>query len=41
VDPNVGSCAFATQQYFVTGGTWKTRIAPIGQCNSVVVANPH
>jgi hypothetical protein len=40
VDPDVAGCAFATQQYFASGGTWKTRIAPIGQCKSVVVANP-
>ena len=36
VDPSVSGCAFATQQYFGTDGNWKTRIAPIGQCESVV-----
>lgn len=41
VDPTVSGCAFATQQYFGTDMNWKTRIAPIGKCESVVVANPH
>jgi hypothetical protein len=36
VDPSVNGCAFATQQYFAADGTWKTRIAPIGQCASIV-----
>jgi hypothetical protein len=40
VDPTVSGCAFATQQYFGTDMNWKTRIAPIGKCESVVVANP-
>jgi hypothetical protein len=38
VDPSVSGCAFATQQYFGADGNWKTRIAPIGQCESVVNA---
>jgi hypothetical protein len=37
VDPNVSGCAFATQQYFATDGGWKTRVAPIGTCGSIVV----
>jgi len=37
VDPNVSGCAFATQQYFATDGGWKTRVAPIGTCESIVV----
>jgi hypothetical protein len=37
VDPGVAGCAFATQQYFATGGSWKTRITPIGQCEQIVV----
>jgi hypothetical protein len=41
VDPSLSGCAFATQQYFAADGSWKTRIAPIGQCESIVVANPH
>jgi hypothetical protein len=36
VDPSVSGCAFATQQYFGVDGNWKPRIAPIGQCESVV-----
>jgi hypothetical protein len=36
VDPTVSGCAFATQQYFATDGSWKTRITPIGQCENVV-----
>jgi hypothetical protein len=40
VDPTVSGCAFATQQYFATDKSWKSRIAPIGQCESVVIANP-
>jgi hypothetical protein len=36
VDPTVSGCAFATQQYFGADGNWKTRIAPIGHCESVV-----
>ena len=36
VDPSVSGCAFATQQYFDSDGSWKTRIAPIGQCESIV-----
>ena len=39
VDPSVSGCAFATQQYFGANGNWKTRIAPIGQCESVVNAS--
>lgn len=37
VDPSVSGCAFATQQYFATDGRWKTRVGPIGQCESIVV----
>ena len=37
MDPSVSGCAFATQQYFGTGGNWKTRITPIGECESIVV----
>jgi hypothetical protein len=37
LDPSVSGCAFATQQYFATDGNWKTRIQPIGQCESIVV----
>lgn len=37
VDPTVDGCAFATQQYFGPDGNWKTRIAPIGHCNSIVI----
>jgi hypothetical protein len=37
VDAGVAGCAFATQQYFATGGSWKTRITPIGQCEQIVV----
>jgi hypothetical protein len=40
VDPSLSGCAFATQQYFAADGSWKSRIAPIGRCESVVVANP-
>jgi len=36
VDPNVSGCVYATQQYFATGGNWKTRITPIGRCEIVV-----
>jgi len=36
VDPSVGGCAFATQQYFAANGSWKTRITPIGECEIVV-----
>jgi hypothetical protein len=34
IDPTVsaGSCAVATQQYFASTGTWRTRIARIGRC---------
>ena len=34
IDPsNVnGSCAVTTQQYFVAGGSWTTRIARVGTC---------
>ena len=39
VDPDVAGCAFSTQQYFATNGSWKTRITPIGQCENIV-ANP-
>lgn len=38
VDPTVSGCAFATQQYFASNGTWRSRIAPIGQCESIVNA---
>ena len=37
VDPGVAGCAFATQQYFATDGSWKTRITPIGRCEQIVV----
>jgi hypothetical protein len=37
VDPSVSGCAYATQQYFASDGSWKTRITPIGQCESIVV----
>jgi len=37
VDPSVGGCAFATQQYFATDGGWKTRVAPVGTCENIVV----
>jgi hypothetical protein len=40
VDPGVAGCAFATQQYFATDGSWKTRITPIGQCENIVVKAP-
>jgi hypothetical protein len=40
VDPTVDACAFATQQYFAADNNWKSRIAPIGHCGSVVVASP-
>lgn len=40
LDPSVNGCAFATQEYFGTDGQWKTRIAPIGRCESAVIANP-
>ena len=40
VDPGVAGCAFATQQYFATDGSWKTRITPIGQCENIVVNAP-
>jgi hypothetical protein len=36
VDPSVSGCAFATQQYFAADGSWKTRIAPIGRCETAV-----
>jgi hypothetical protein len=34
IDPtaSAGSCAVATQQYFVSAGTWRTRIARLGSC---------
>jgi hypothetical protein len=37
VDPAVAGCAFATQEYFATDGSWKTRVTPIGQCAQIVV----
>jgi len=37
VDPTTSGCAFATQQYFGTNGSWRTRIAPIGECGRVVI----
>jgi hypothetical protein len=39
-DPGAAGCAFATQQYFAPNGTWKTRITPIGQCETIVVGAP-
>jgi hypothetical protein len=36
VDPSVSGCAWATQQYFATNGSWKTRITPIGRCADIV-----
>jgi hypothetical protein len=34
IDPQVfgGTCAVATQQYFNSDGTWKTRLARVGNC---------
>jgi PASTA domain len=34
LDPQVsgGTCAVATQQYFSTNGSWKTRLARVGNC---------
>jgi hypothetical protein len=34
IDPQVsgGTCAVATQQYFSSDGTWKTRLARVGNC---------
>ena len=34
IDPSVpaGSCAVTAQQYFTTGGTWRTRLARVGTC---------
>jgi hypothetical protein len=40
VDPGDVGCAFATQQYFATDGSWKTRITPIGGCGDIVVIGP-
>jgi hypothetical protein len=40
IDPAVNGCAFATQQYFATDKSWKSRITPIGQCGRAVVINP-
>lgn len=40
LDPSVNRCAFATQEYFGTDGNWKTRITPIGHCETAVIANP-
>jgi hypothetical protein len=37
VDPGAAGCAFSTQQYFATDGSWKTRITPIGRCAQIVV----
>ena len=37
VDPTTSDCAFATQQYFGTNGSWRTRIAPMGECGRVVI----
>jgi len=37
VDPTTSDCAFATQQYFGANGSWRTRIAPIGECGRVVI----
>ena len=37
VDPTTSGCAFATQQYFGANGSWRTRIAPIGECGRVVI----
>jgi hypothetical protein len=37
VDPSVSGCAFATQQYFGANGNWRTRITPIGRCESIVI----
>jgi hypothetical protein len=37
VDPTTSDCAFATQQYFGANGSWRTRIAPVGQCGRVVI----
>jgi hypothetical protein len=34
IDPSVaaGSCAVTAQQYFTTGGSWRTRLARLGTC---------
>jgi hypothetical protein len=34
IDPSVaaGSCAVTAQQYFTTGGSWRTRLARVGTC---------
>jgi hypothetical protein len=34
IDPSVaaGSCAVTAQQYFTSGGTWRTRLARVGSC---------
>ena len=37
VDPSVSGCAFATQQYFGADGNWRSRITPIGRCESIVI----
>ena len=36
IDPANANCAVATQEYFGTDGNWRTRIAPIGDCASLV-----
>jgi hypothetical protein len=37
VDPTTSDCAFATQQYFGANGSWRTRIAPLGNCGGLVL----
>jgi hypothetical protein len=37
VDPDVAGCAFATQEYFASDGSWKTRITSFGECEQIVV----
>lgn len=41
LDPTVEGCAWATQEYFDTSGNWKSRVAPIGSCENVVIPGPH
>jgi len=37
VDPTTSDCVFATQQYFDVNGSWRTRIAPLGDCGGVII----
>jgi PASTA domain-containing protein len=38
IDPNVpgGTCAVSAQQYFAAGGSWRTRVARMGNCQPPV-----